>query len=267
VVWVVPIRAGANAPADLLTSETLTGAPIGILQKLDQQLPLSLKFRDEYGSEQPLLSYFGQRPVVLVPAYYRCPMLCGQLLLDLAGSLKGMSLNAGVDYQIVVVSFDPTDTPAQARLRKEQATRRYRRIGVPIIRSTSGWHFLTGDEAAIRALMDSLGYRYAYDPKSRQYAHPAGLVILTPDGRISRYLPGVDFAPRELRLSLVQASFGKIGSPLDRLLLFCYHYDPLKGRYGSKILRALHLSGLLTLLALLSLIAMLLWTERQRERR
>ncbi len=165
-------------------------------------------------------------------------MLCSQILGGLAGSLKGMSLRAGTDFQVVVVSFDPRDTPTQAAERKAIAVRRYHRAG-----GEAGWHFLTGAEPAIFRLMQAIGYRYSYDPPTGQYSHVAGLAVLTPAGRISGYLLALDFAPRDLRLSVVRASEGKIGTPVDRLLLFCYRYDPTRGKYGARIMQTIQAAG------------------------
>lgn len=233
-------------------------AEVGIDQKLDQQVPLDLRLRDEAGHELPLASFFGHQPVLLVPAYYGCPMLCSQILGGLAGSLKGMSLNAGTDFQVVVVSFDPRDTPTLAAEHKAIAVRRYHRRS-----GAAGWHFLTGTEPTITRLMQAIGYRYAYDPPTGQYSHAAGLAVLTPEGRISGYLLGLDFAPRDLRLSIVQAAAGKVGSPVDRLLLFCYRYDPTRGKYGAPIIAAVQAGGLLTILGLLVLIGAL-WRQDRR---
>jgi len=240
--------------------EGLSGplAQVGIDQKIDQRVPLGLRFRDESGLERPLADYFSTRPVILVPAYYGCTMLCTQVLSGLAGSLKGMSLRPASDFQVVIVSFDPSDTPAQAADRKAAILRRYGRSG-----TEAGWHFLTGTEPTIRALMESIGYRYAFDPRSGQFAHAAGLAVLTPGGKIARYFFGIEFAPRDLRLGLVEASAGRLGTPIDRLLLFCFHYDPAQGRYGARILRAMHVGGVLTLIGMLSLIGALLFRERR----
>ncbi len=235
----------------------------GIEQQLDALIPLDTKFRDEEGREQPLSAYFGNRPVLLVPAYYSCTVLCSQLLGGLAGSLSGIALSAGTDFQVVAVSFDPRDTPAQATLKKAAVLRRYHRRGGDIGQKSAGWHFLVGDPPAIHKLMQAIGYRYSYDQMSRQYIHAAGLAVLTPTGRIARYFLGVEFAPRELRLGLVEAAQGKIGSPLDHLLLLCYHYDPLRGKHGAVILRTLRVGGVLTLLCLVALIAHLARADGQ----
>lgn len=229
---------------------------IGITQNLDGSVPQDALFRDEAGKELPLSAYLGSRPLILVPAYYRCPILCSLVLEGLAGSLKGMSLNVGQDFQVVVLSFDPTDTPTAATALKQRLVRRYHRPG-----SAPGWHVLTGREPDIRRVMQAIGYRYAYDARTRQYAHPAGFVILTPEGRISRYFGGLEPAPRDLRLALVEASQGRIGTPIDRLLLYCYRYDPASSRFGASILGALRIGGGLSLVGLLVMLLML----RRRE--
>lgn len=233
----------------------------GIDQKLDQGIPLETRFQDEQGRELPLSAFFQSRPVILVPTYYGCPMLCAQILKGLVGGLKGMSLSAGSDFQVIAISFDPSDTPEEAAKHKRDLVRRYHRNG-----GEMGWHLLTGTESSIHKVMDSIGYRYSYDPKTREYIHAAGLVILTPSGRIARYLFGIDFAPRDLRLGLVEASSGRIGTAIDRLLLFCYHYDPTRGKYGAQILAALQIGGVLTLTGLAGLIAGLLYRERGARR-
>jgi protein SCO1/2 len=234
---------------------------VGITQKLDGTVPLDAVFRDEEGKESPLSAYFGSRPLIIVPAYYRCPILCSQVLEGLAGSLKGMSLNAGTDFQVVALSFNPAETPAAAAEEKRRVARRYHRPG-----SEHGWHFLTGREPEIARVMQAIGYRYSYDARTQQYMHPAGFVILTPAGRISRYFAGLDVAPRDLRLSLVEASEGKIGTPLDQLLLYCYRYDPRASKYGARILSFLQLGGALTLFGLLVLLLTLRSRDTGRSR-
>jgi protein SCO1/2 len=236
----------------------------GIDQRPGQLVPLDLRFRDEEGREQPLSAYFGNRPVLLVPAYYSCTVLCSQLLGGLAGSLSGIALNAGTDFQVVAVSFDPMDTPVQANLKKAAVLRRYHRIGIDKEQKAAGWHFLVGDAPAIGKLMQALGYRYFYDEQGKQYVHPAGLAVLTSTGRITRYFLGLDYPPRELRLGLVEAAQGKIGTPFDHLLLLCYHYDPLRGKHGAFILRTLRVGGVLTILCLFTLIAHLARADGQR---
>lgn len=212
---------------------------VGIDQKLDSQLPLDLMFRDEAGREVPLSTYFTSgKPVVLALVYYRCPMLCTQILSGLGASLKTMSLNPGQDFEVVSVSFDPKDTPETARARKETYIKRYNRPN-----TANGFHFLTGDEASIKALTEAVGFRYKYDPVTDQFAHASAVMVATPQGRLSRYFYGVEYAPRDIRLGLVEASQNKIGNPVDQILLFCFHYDPVTGKYGATAIALLRIFG------------------------
>ena len=212
---------------------------VGIDQRLDQQVPLDLMFKDESGGDVPLSSFFKRgKPVILVPVYYRCPMLCTQILNGLASSLKAVSLDPGKDFEIVAVSFDPKDTPETAASKKQVYMRRYGRPG-----TANGWHLLTGDQANITALMDTIGYHYKYDAATEQFAHASGIMVLTPEGRLSRYFYGVEYAPRDVRLGLVEASQNKIGSAVDQILLFCFHYDPATGKYGAMVINLVRFAG------------------------
>jgi protein SCO1/2 len=214
-------------------------AGVGIQQKLDNQLPLHLKFRDEYGQEVTLGKYFeSNKPVLLAPVYYRCPMLCTQIMSGLEGALRAVKFNPGQDFEIVAFSFDPKDVPETALAKKEMYMKRYRRPD-----TKNGWHFLTGDEESIKALTAALGYGYQYDPKTDQYAHASGVMIATPQGRLSKYFYGVEYSPRDLRLGLVEASENKIGNPVDALLLFCFHYDPATGKYGAVAMNMIRFAG------------------------
>lgn len=238
---------------------------VGIAQEIGQTVPLEVVLRDEAGQKAPLAAYLHGRPAVLVPTYYQCPMLCSQVLNALTGALKALRFDAGRDFDVLAVSFDPRDTPALAAAKKAAYLRRY---GRPTSTTAMGWRFLTAgpaDAAAVRRLMDAIGFRYAYDPASRQYAHAAAIVLLTPQGRISRYLLGADYAPRELRLGLIEASEGRMGTPIDRLLLFCYRYDPTRSRAGRLVLGAVRAGGVLTLLGLAAMILVFLRRE-PRER-
>ncbi len=212
---------------------------VGIDQRLDQQIPLDLVFRDEAGRAVPLSTFFQTgKPVVLALVYYRCPMLCTQILNGLESSLKAVSFNPGQDFEILSVSFDPKDTPELAASKKQMYLRRYGRPN-----TANGWHFLTGDQPNIKALTDAAGFHYKYDPATDQFAHASGVLILTPGGRISRYFYGVEYAPRDVRLGLVEASQNKIGSPVDQILLFCYHYDPATGKYGAIAVNIVRFAG------------------------
>jgi protein SCO1 len=212
---------------------------VGIDQKLDRQIPLDLVFRDEAGRQVPLSTFFhAGKPVLLAPVYYRCPMLCTQILNGVASSLKAVSLDPGRDFEIVAFSFDPRDTPETAAAKKQVYLKRFGRAG-----TANGWHLLTGDEANIEALTGALGYHYKFDTASGQFAHASGIMLLTPDGRISRYFYGVEYAPRDVRLGLVEASRNQIGSPVDQVLLFCFHYDPATGKYGAVVMNLIRFTG------------------------
>ena len=212
---------------------------VGIDQKLDTQIPLDLTFRDEYGRTVPLSTYFHKgKPVLLAPVYYRCPMLCTQILNGVASSLKAVSLDPGNDFEVVAFSFDPKDTVEIAAAKKQMYLRRYGREG-----TANGWHFLTGDPENIAKLMDAVGFHYKYDPATDQYAHASGVMVMTSGGRLSKYFYGVEYAPRDLRLGLVEASQDKIGSAVDRILLFCYHYDASTGKYGAVVINIIRLAG------------------------
>jgi protein SCO1/2 len=232
---------------------------IGIDQKPNAKLPLDAEFSDENGAPVKLGQFFGPRPVVMALVYYGCPMLCTQVLNGLAGSLQGLSFSAGQEYDVVVVSFDPGETPAMATERKTQFVSRYIRAA-----DTSRIHFLTGRESSIKALTTAVGFRYAWDKQTGQFAHPAAITVLTPDGRISRYLYGVEFAPKDLKLALIEASAGEIGSVVDQAMLFCYHYDPETGRYGLAIMNLVRAAGALTVLVIGGWIFMSLRRERRQ---
>jgi len=239
---------GQPAPAqpsysmqDTTLKPVLPGAlqGVGIDQKLNAAVPLNLVFRDEYGRDLPLSTYFRkQKPVILAPVYFRCPMLCTEILNGLESSLKAVSFNPGQDFEVVAFSFDPKDTPQIAASKKQMYLRRYNRPS-----TSNGWHFLTGDPANVAALTDAIGFHYKYDPKTDQFAHASGILVLTPDGHISKYFYGVEYAPRDVRLGLVEASQDKIGTPVDRILLFCYHYDPATGKYGAIAMTSLRVAA------------------------
>ena len=225
---------------------------VGIDQKLNQSIPLDLVFRDEHGKPVQLGEYFGQKPVILSLVYYNCPMLCTQVLNGLESSLKLIPMDIGKQFNVVTVSIDPTERPVLAEAKQALYTGLYGRPG-----AAAGWHFLTGDEQQIRQLANALGFRYAYDPDSKQFAHASAIMIATPQGKISRYFYGIQFPSRDLRLGLVEASDGKIGTPVDQVLLFCYHYDPSTGKYGLLISRLIQTAGAITVLAIGTLILVL----------
>ena len=229
---------------------------VGIDQRLNNQVPLDLVFRDEQGQQVRLGQYFGQKPVILALVYYDCPMLCTQVLNGLTGSLKALKFDVGREFDVVTLSFDPREGPEMARQKKEAYLARYGREG-----TGAGWHFLTGDEASIRALTEAVGFYYAWDEETKQFAHASGIMLLTPEGRLSRYFYGIEYAPKDVRLGLVEASNNKIGSPVDQILLYCFHYDPQTGRYGFAIMNAIRLLGLMTFFGL----ALLIFIMKRRE--
>ena len=216
---------------------------VGVDQKLNDEIPLDLTFRDEHGRTVELAQYFGSKPVILTLAYYNCPMLCTQVLNGLDRSLKLIPMSIGKDFNVVTVSIDPTERPVLAEAKQAMYTGMYGRPG-----AAEGWHFLTGDEPQIERLAKAVGFRYAYDAESKQYAHASVIMVLTPEGRLSRYFYGIQYPERDLRLGIEEASHGKISSPVDAILLFCYHYDPHTGRYGLLISRVIQLLGGLTVL-------------------
>jgi protein SCO1 len=216
---------------------------VGVDQKLNDDIPLNLMFRDEHGKPVELAQFFGSKPVILTLVYYNCPMLCTQVLNGLDRSLETLPMEIGKDFNVVTVSIDPTDRPVAAEAKQAMYAGMYQRAGAQY-----GWHFLTGDEPQIKQLANAVGFRYAYDPDSKQYAHASAIMLLTPSGKISRYFYGVSYPERDLRLGLVEASQGKIGTAADQILLFCYHYDPHTGKYGLLISRVLQLGGILTVL-------------------
>jgi protein SCO1/2 len=230
---------------------------VGIDQKLGEQVPLHLPFRDETGKTVELGQYFGQRPVILSLVYFNCPMLCTQVLNGQEAAMKGLPMDAGNQFEAVTVSIDPSDRPVLASVKKQMYTGMYGRAD-----AARGWHFLTGDEAQIKQLANAVGFRYAYDPDSKQFAHASVIMVLTPDGKVSKYFYGIQYSPRDLRLGLVEASARKIGTPVDSILLFCYHYDPHTGKYGLLISRLIQAGGALTVLAIG--LTMLILFRRER---
>ena len=222
---------------------------IGFDQHLGETVPLDVAFTDDAGRSVKLRDYFGKRPVVLSFVYYECPMLCTIGLNGLAGALEVLAFVPGQEFEVVTVSFDPAETPALAAAKKKAYLSRYGRPG-----AAAGWHFLTGPKASIDALTRAAGFRYVWDEATKQFAHPAGLVVATPEGRISHYLFGVEYAPKDLRLALVAAASGRIGNAADQLLLYCYQYDPQSGRYSASILNVVRALALLTVLGLVGFI-------------
>ena len=229
---------------------------IGIDQRLDNQLPLGATFRDEAGRTVKLGDYFGTgRPVVVSLVYYKCPMLCNQVLNGLVSGVRGQQLLVGKDFDVVTVSFDPRETPRDAAEKKKVTLGDLRRADDPV--ASAGWHFLTGDKAQIDSLADAVGFRYAFDEQTGQFAHASGVMIATPRGKLSRYFYGIEYAPRDLKLALVESSEGRIGSAVDKIILYCYHYDPTTGRYGFAIMSAMRVAGVMTVFGLVALIMIL----------
>lgn len=234
---------------------------VGIDQKPGAQVPPDIVLRDEAGAAVRAADLWGRgRPVVLALVYYRCPALCNIVLNDLEAGLRPLSFTAGEDFEVVCASIDPRETPALAAAKKRAYVERYGRAA-----AERGFSFLTGEEAQVRRLADAIGFRYAYDAERDQFAHAAALVLLTPEGRIARYLLGVGYAPRDLKLGIVEASEGRIGSVADRLLLLCYPYDPATGKYGA-VIGAVRAGGALTVIALAAFIAVMIRRERARAR-
>src|SRR5262245_52952619 len=228
-------------------------------QQLDQQVPLDLKLRDETGAAVELGQYFGRKPVVLNFVYYQCRDLCPLLLDGIVRSLRALSFGIGDEFTVLTASFDPSDDPARAAAKKRDYVQRYGRPG-----AASGWHFLVGDHAAIEKLTRAVGFRYHVEPQTGEFGHATGIVLLTPAGKIARYYYGIDFSPRDLRLGLIEAAANKIGSPIDQLLLFCYHYNPTTGKYGLLITNLIKLAGVLTVLLLGGFIFAMLRRERSQ---
>lgn len=229
---------------------------IGLDQKLDAQVPLDLRFRDEHGATVALRQFFGARPVILTLVYYQCPMLCTFVLNGVLAATKDIPFEMGKDFEVVTVSIDPSEGPVLAESKHTMYAGLYGRPG-----ALAGWHFLTGEESAIQQLASSVGFRYVYDKASQQYGHASGFLVLTPEGRVSRYFYGISYAPRDLRFALMDASGGKIGSPVDQILLACFHYDPMTGKYGLVISRVIRAAGAVTIVAIGGLVLVL----RRRE--
>ncbi len=242
------------------TGNVSTGLPtalkeVRIDQKLDQQLPLDLTFRDEAGQSVKLGQYFGQKPVVLAFVYYDCPMLCTQVLNGMVESFRVLPFELGKEYDVVTISFDPRETSQLAEAKKK--------IYVGYLpnkmqaSANQGWHFLTGDAENIKQITDAVGFRYHYDEATKQFAHASAIMVATPHGKLSRYYYGISYSARDLRLGLIESSQDKIGSPVDQLLLYCYHYDPATGKYGAAIMNVMRIGGVLTIIAILAMILLM----------
>ena len=248
--------------------EVASGLPkqlnaVGINQRLGEMLPLEASFKDENGKDVILGDYFNKgRPVILALVYYECPMLCNQVLNGLTGTLKGIALDTGKDYDVVAISFDAKENgkPDLARNKKASYMERYGRPG-----TEKGWHFLTGEQAAIDRVTESVGFTYEWDEATKQFAHASGIMIVTPEGRLSRYFYGIDYAPRDVKLGLVESAENKVGSVTDQLLLYCFHYDPSTGKYGFAILNLMRAAAVATLLGM-GTMGFVFWRRNKSKR-
>ncbi len=259
------VSAGAQINSGVMSPPANTKPPrlqnVGIEQHLDAQVPPDLIFRDDTGKTVKLGDYFGHKPLILNLVYYNCTMLCGEALAGLASAMRLVKFDVGNEFDVVTVSFDPRETPAMAAAKKIDYVKRYGRAN-----AAAGWHFLTGQPESIDALTKAVGFQYQYDEKSNQYAHATAIMVLTPQGRISRYFYGVDFPPKDLRMGLVEASQGKIGNTVNAVLLYCYHYDPETGKYGAMVANILRLAAAATILLLGGLIFILWRLDRSVSR-
>jgi protein SCO1/2 len=255
-----PVASAQTRPGEPgLPAATLPAAlrEVGFDQHLNQQIPLDVEFQDENGQTVRIGTYFGSRPVVLAFVYYGCPMLCPQSLSSLASTLGSLAVEPGRDFEVVSVSIDPRDTPSLALEKKAHYVERSGKTAIG-----KGWHFLTGPPSSIQRLTEAAGFRYVWDESAQQYAHPAGIVVLTSKGRVSRYLFGIDYGPRDLRLAVLDASADRVSTPIEKVLIYCYHYDLARGRYSLAIMRVVRLAGAATVFTLCTLIAV--WTRRER---
>ena len=243
VASVAAMAQGMNAgPRGTLQPPPTILKRVGIEQQLGAQLPLDLKFRDEIGREVKLGDYFHKRPVVLSMVYYECPMLCGEVLNGEASVFSTLKFDIGKEFDVVTISFNPTETPDLARGKKRTYVERYGRNG-----AEDGWHFLTGTPESINAITKAVGFNYAWDEESKQFAHAAAIMVITPEGKIAQYFYGVEYAPKDVRFAIVQASQGKAGNVVDQVLLYCYHYDPRTGKYGAVVSRVMQVAGVFTI--------------------
>ncbi len=235
---------------------------VGIDQKLGEQLPLDDQFKDENGNNVRLGDYFKKgRPVILALVYYECPMLCNQVLNGLSGSLKGINFDAGKEFEIIAISFDPRENEKAdlAKNKKANYVERYGRAG-----AEDGWHFLTGTQDSIDSITKAVGFNYHWDEKTNQFAHAGGIMVITPEGKVSRYFFGIDYAPKDLKFALMESANDKVGSPVDKLLLYCYHYDPASGKYGLAILNVMRLGAIATMLGLGAMV-FVFWRRNKKK--
>jgi protein SCO1 len=261
VILLLVLMPAANAQGLPASQQPPNLRDIGIDQKLDSQVPLELEFVNEAGATVRLKDLVGQKPVVLSLVYYECPMLCTLVLNGMLTSFRTLAFTAGKEFDVITVSISPDETPELASAKKKHYLDRYNRAP-----AEQGWHFLTGREDQIKQLAHAVGFRYQYDPVSEEYAHASGIMVLTPQGRLARYFYGIEYAPRDLRLGLVEASENRIGSPVDQILLYCLHYDPMTGKYGVVVKQVLRLAGLATILILGGFIGVMLARDRANKR-
>ena len=263
VMVMVCLWAGSGvASAQLVEQVPEALEEVGITEHLDAKLPMELEFRDEDGIPVTLGSYFdGERPVILTLNYYRCPMLCGLMLNGLVDGLDQMEWTPGQEFEIVTVSINPLETPALAKEKKQNYIKRYGRPS-----AMAGWHFLTGREPEIDRLAETVGFSFVYDPVEKQYAHAAAIFVCTPDGRVARYLYGIEYPPKRLKLGLLEASEGKIGTTLDQLILYCYHYDPSNRRYSPVAMNIMRVGGGVTA-SILAVTLGIFWFREWRRRK
>lgn len=243
VAWGQGMNRSIMSPPSNVRPPGLTN--VGIKQNLNQQVPDDLVFTDDLGRQVKLGDYFGKKPIILNLVYFTCPMLCGEELAGMESALRVLKFDVGKEFDVVTISFDPKDTPEAAAKKKEQILRRYKRPG-----AEQGWHFLVGKQESIDAITKAVGFQYEYDAKTEQFAHTTAIMVLTPEGKISQYYYGIEYPPNDLRLALVEASKNKIGNVVDELLLYCYHYDPEKGKYSATVMRILRLMGVATMLCI-----------------
>jgi protein SCO1 len=232
---------------------------VGLDQKLNDQVPLDLTFRDEHGASVNIGQFLQGKPAILTLVYYKCPMLCTEVLNATLNSVKEMPLEIGKDFNVITVSFDPTEKPVLAEAKQIMYSGLYGRRG-----AIHGWHFLTGDEDQIQKLAAAVGFRFVYDKESSQFAHASGIMVLTPEGKLSRYFYGLSYAPRDLRLALVEASEGKIGSTVDAIMLYCFHYDPVTGKYAVTIMNVVRAAGALSAVGIALMIVVFSRREKYR---
>lgn len=260
LLWMSPALAQMDPTAERLPPQL---SDVGIEQKLSQQVPLQLPFRDERGQTVKLSQFFDTgKPVILSLVYFNCQMMCSQVLNSLATTLRRLKFDAGQEFQVLTVSFDAQEQPEIAAAAKSKYLAVYNRPG-----AERGWHFLTGDQPAIDALSNAVGFHFRWDARTRQFAHATGIMLLTPEGRVSRYYYGARYFASDLRLGLVEASENHIGNMADQIVLYCYHYDPRTGRYGMIVFRVLQISGGLTVILLGSLLVFFIRTDPGRRRR